>query len=97
MHRLLLHILFAFPLLVASCGQQREHMFSILAEAEHHNQNYQSMAGDTLVAEAADYMERYGTPNEQLRAYYLLGSYPILSWLGVLSSYTTKIRKVCNE
>lgn len=30
MHRLLLHILFAFPLLVASCGQQREHMLSIL-------------------------------------------------------------------
>lgn len=75
MHRLLQHILFVFPILVASCGQQREHVLSILSEAEHHNLNYQSMAGDTLVAEATDYMVRNGTPNEQLRAYYLLGSH----------------------
>ncbi|MBR6203257.1 MAG: hypothetical protein IKQ62_09655, partial [Bacteroidaceae bacterium] len=43
----------------------------LLAEAN--NKLYQPLPPDTIFQEVVDYYDRHGTPNQQLRAHYLLG------------------------
>ena len=45
----------------------------VLDRAEQQNAAYDSITGIDSIQMAADYMDRHGTPNEQLRAHYLLG------------------------
>lgn len=48
-------------------------MRHLLLTAEAENKLYQPLPSDTLFQEAVDYYDSHGTPNQQLKAYYLLG------------------------
>ena len=60
-------------LLTACYGPQRRQMLALLDEADSLNRAYAKLPSDTLLRQAADFFDRHGTPNEQLRAHYLLG------------------------
>ena len=63
-------------LLLAACdGGRRQQMEALLNRADSLNRAYIPMTGglDSLLSEAASYYDRHGSPNEQLRAHYLLG------------------------
>ena len=61
-------------LLLSACyGPQRQRMLALLDEADSLNRAYAQLPSDTLLREAAAFFDRHGTPNEQLRAHYLLG------------------------
>ena len=63
-------------LLLAACdGGRRQQMEALLDRADSLNRAYIPMTGglDSLLSEAASYYDRHGSPNEQLRAHYLLG------------------------
>jgi hypothetical protein len=60
-------------LLTACYGSQRRQMLALLDEADSLNRAYAQLPSDTLLAAAADFFDRHGTPNEQVRAHYLLG------------------------
>ena len=61
-------------LLHTACyGPQRQRMLALLDEADSLNRAYAQLPSDTLLREAAAFFDRHGTPNEQLRAHYLLG------------------------
>lgn len=62
-------------LLVACDGGWRQQMEALLDRADSLNRAYIPMTGglDSLLSEAASYYDRHGSPNEQLRAHYLLG------------------------
>lgn len=59
----------------ASCDStaRRVAMLAVLEEADSLNLNYIPITSDSLLREAVGYFDRHGTPNERLRAYYLLG------------------------
>ena len=61
--------------LLLGCSGRREQMSALLDRADSLNRAYVPMTGglDSLLLEAADYYDRHGTPNEQMRAHYLLG------------------------
>ena len=73
LHNALLAILCA--LLLASCDSagRRAAMTAVLDRADSLNRNYIPITTDSLLREAADYFDSHGTPNERLRAHYLLG------------------------
>jgi tetratricopeptide (TPR) repeat protein len=48
-------------------------MEAVIAKADSMNRNYIPMTGDSLLREACRYYDRHGTPNERMRAHYLLG------------------------
>lgn len=57
---------------VQDCSESnRMRYFLLLAEAA--NKAFVSMPSDSLMRCVADYYDHHGTPNEQLRAHYLLG------------------------
>ena len=62
-------------LLVACDDGRRERMEALLDRADSLNRAYIPMTGglDTMLLEATKYYDRHGTPNEQMRAHYLLG------------------------
>ena len=61
-------------LLLSACyGPQRQRMLALLDEADSLNRAYAQLPSDTLLRQAADFFDRHGTANEQLRAHYLLG------------------------
>jgi tetratricopeptide (TPR) repeat protein len=60
-------------LLTACYGPQRRQMLALLDEADSLNRAYAQLPSDTLLRQAADFFDRHGTPNEQVRAHYLLG------------------------
>ena len=61
--------------LLLGCSGRREQMSALLDRADSLNRAYVPMTGglDSLLLEAADYYDHHGTPNEQMRAHYLLG------------------------
>ena len=82
MSRLLSHnILYAAVVIlwglltIASCdsSSRRAAMLAVLNEADSLNRNYIPITSDSLLREAVDYFDHHGTPNERLRAHYLLG------------------------
>lgn len=76
MKRLTFFALILLLLLLVACdGGQRQRMEALLDRADSLNRAYVPMTGglDTLLGEATRYYDRYGTANEQMRAYYLLG------------------------
>ena len=69
----------AFPLLLllallTAChdGERRE-MLALLDEADSLNRAYAPLPSDSLLRRAADFFDRHGTHNDQVRAHYLLG------------------------
>ena len=48
-------------------------MLAALDEADSLNRNYIPITSDSLLREAVDFFDDHGTPNERLRAHYLLG------------------------
>lgn len=60
--------------LVISCGTgKRSNMERLLAEADSMNRNYVPFTTDSVMLDVVDYYDRHGTPNERMRAHYLLG------------------------
>ena len=60
-------------LLTACYSGQRSEMLALLDEADSLNRAYAQLPSDTLLLEAADFFDRHGSRNEQVRAHYLLG------------------------
>ncbi len=62
-------------LLTISCRNTADdrRMAQIINEADSLNRNDIAMSNDSLLLMACSYYDRYGTPNEQMRAHYLLG------------------------
>ena len=68
-----LPLLFLLVLLTACSDGQRREMLALLDEADSLNRAYAPLPADSLLRRAADFFDRHGTPNEQVRAHYLLG------------------------
>ena len=68
-------IIAAFCSLFCSCTSEgeRQHMAQIIAEADSLNRNYITLTSDSLLLEASQYYDRFGSPNERMKAHYLLG------------------------
>ena len=68
-------IIAAFCSLFCSCTSEgeRQHMAQIIAEADSLNRNYIPLTSDSLLLEACQYYDRFGSPNERMKAHYLLG------------------------
>ena len=74
MKRLLIYIYALVALLLASCtGGRHQQMLAQLEELERQNVADSLMTNDSLALALADFFDRHGTPNEQLRAHYILG------------------------
>ena len=55
-----------------SCGD-REQMLRQLEQAEQQNRDYVPFTTDSLALSLTDYFDSHGTPNERMRAHYILG------------------------
>ena len=68
-------LMLALCMVLASCdtAQTRRRMAAIIAEADSMNRHYVAMTSDSLLLLACRYYDRHGTPNERMRAHYLLG------------------------
>ena len=74
MKRHLIYIYALVALLLASCtGGHHQQMLAQLEELERQNVADSLMTNDSLALALADFFDRHGTPNEQLRAHYILG------------------------
>ncbi len=69
----LLPIIILLTFLTACYDGQRREMLALLDEADSLNRAYAQLPSDTLLLEAADFFDRHGSRNEQVRAHYLLG------------------------
>ena len=67
----LCYMLFALVLLAACSGGTERRLQ--LEELERQNRADSLMLNDSLARDLADWFDRHGTPNEQLRAHYILG------------------------
>jgi len=75
------HILYAAAVIlwglltIAACdgSSRRAAMLAVLDEADSLNRNYIPITSDSLLLQATAYFDSHGTPNERLRAHYLLG------------------------
>ena len=56
-----------------SFTDKADRMYHYLLLADACNKCYDILPSDTILQEVADYYDRHGTPNEQVRAHYLLG------------------------
>ena len=68
--------LFFLLLLLTACdGERSREMSALLDRADSLNRAFVPMTGglDSLLRNAVDYYDRHGSPNEQMRAHYLLG------------------------
>jgi len=65
--------LIALLFLVACTASDKQQRLAQLAELEQRNTDDSLMTDDSLAEQLADYFDRHGTPNEQLRAHYILG------------------------
>ena len=77
-HHNILCITFAIAwglLCMISCdsSSRRSAMLAVLNEADSLNRSYVPITSDSLLKEASTYFDSHGTPNEHLRALYLLG------------------------
>jgi hypothetical protein len=63
---------FLLLLLLVACDSGRRERLQ-LEELERQNRADSLMTNDSLALALTNYFDRHGTPNEQLRAYYILG------------------------
>lgn len=76
MQRILFNCLLAGVLLLVGCdNSKRQQMEALLDRADSLNRAYVPMTGglDSLLTEATRFYDHHGSPNEQVRAHYLLG------------------------
>ena len=66
-------ILWLCALLLAACGEGHEQMLQQLEELERQNRADSVMTNDSLAEALTRYFDRHGTPNERMRAHYILG------------------------
>ena len=52
---------------------ERRQMAQVIAEADSMNRNYVPMTSDSLLLQACAFYDRHGSPNERMKAHYLLG------------------------
>ena len=71
--RTLLPILLLAAFVAAACTGDRPRFERVLQRAHEQNQAYDSITNVDSLRLAADYFDRHGTPNERMRAHYLLG------------------------
>ncbi|MDO4981573.1 MAG: hypothetical protein Q4E58_11795, partial [Prevotellaceae bacterium] len=57
---------------IASCAD-REQMLRQLEQAEQQNRDYVPFTSDSLALTLTSYFDSHGTPNERMRAHYILG------------------------
>ena len=63
-----------FLLLLIACGSsERGRMMAVLDEADSLNRNYIPFTTDSVLKEATEWFDSYGSANERVRAHYLLG------------------------
>ena len=62
-------------LLLGGCttSDERRRMAALMAEADSMTRNYVTFTTDSVMLRVAHFYDRHGSPNEQLRAHYLLG------------------------
>ena len=72
MNRLHLIIAILCCMLLCACNN-KEHYIHLLEEAEQMNANYVDFTSDSTMLQVVDYFDSHGTPNERLRAHYMLG------------------------
>ena len=72
LHILIVALLSVAGLLVASCGDGSRQRLQ-LEELERQNRADSLMTNDSLALSLAEYFDRHGTANEQMRAHYILG------------------------
>ena len=58
---------------VHGCQRRADRMRAVLDSALQQNRNYIPFTSDSTLLEVVDYYDRYGTPNDRLRAHYALG------------------------
>ena len=58
---------------VHGCQRRADRMRAVLDSALEQNRNYIPFTSDSALLEVVDYYDRYGTPNDRLRAHYALG------------------------
>ena len=68
-------LLFLCTLLAGSCTTdgERRYWADVIAEADSMNRNYVPMTSDSLLIDACEFYDRHGSPNERMKAHYLLG------------------------
>jgi len=59
---------------VHGCQRRADRMRAVLDSALEQNRNYIPFTSDSALLEVVEYYDRYGTPNDRLRARYALGS-----------------------
>ena len=63
----------AFVIVVIASCADREQMLRQLEQAEQQNRDYVAFTSDSLALALTDYFDSHGTPNERMRAHYILG------------------------
>ncbi len=63
----------AFVIVVIASCADREQMLRQLEQAEQQNRDYVPFTSDSLALSLTDYFDSHGTPNERMRAHYILG------------------------
>jgi hypothetical protein len=58
---------------VHGCQRRADRMRAALDSALQQNRNYIPFTSDSALLEVVEYYDRYGTPNDRLRAHYALG------------------------
>jgi len=66
-------VLWLCALLLAACGEGHEQMLRQLEELERQNRADSVMTNDSLAEALTRYFDHHGTPNERMRAHYILG------------------------
>ena len=69
------YVIFLLLLAVLGCTTEsrRAAMRGVLDHAQQQNLDYDSITNVDSIALAAEFFDRHGTPNEQMRAHYILG------------------------
>lgn len=70
--RIICFSLFLIAAIFVSCGD-REQMLQTLEALEQQNRDYVPFTTDSLALTLTDYFDSHGTPNERMRAHYILG------------------------
>ena len=59
--------------LFSSCAWQTERMRVVMADVQQRNQNFESLAADTLMPDVVAYFDAHGTCDDRMWAHYLMG------------------------
>ena len=70
--RIIRLLLLLVAIVIVSCGD-REHMLQTLEALEQQNRDYVPFTSDSLALTLTVYIDSHGTPNERMRAHYILG------------------------